>query len=180
MSELVLPFDLETDLERQICRDPEWVEGARWGIPRPGHPEGTVLLHIHEVLQNINRIATSPDERASLRLIALVHDTFKYQVDMTMPRSGPNHHAARARAFASRYISADIVLDIIELHDEAYNAWQMGGRKGRWAKAEARGAELLHRLGPNVDLYLRFFTADNLTGNKTPESVDWFRMLAGR
>ena len=35
-----LPFQLETDLEKQICADPTWQQGAMWGEPRPGHTEG--------------------------------------------------------------------------------------------------------------------------------------------
>ncbi len=50
-----LPFELETDLEKQIAADPEWQEGIDWGKPRTGHLEGPVKYHIADVLANIDR-----------------------------------------------------------------------------------------------------------------------------
>ena len=69
-----LPFELETDVERAIAADPEWQEGVEWGTARRGHPEGAVKHHIADVLANVEREATSPDERRRLRLAALLHD----------------------------------------------------------------------------------------------------------
>ncbi|MBW3593243.1 MAG: hypothetical protein KY396_06085 [Actinobacteria bacterium] len=56
---------------------------------------------------------------------------------------------------------------MIELHDEAYNAWGRGSRRGDWAGAERRARSLVERLGPSLGLYLRFYRADNATGTKT-------------
>ncbi len=172
--------ELETELERQICSDPEWLEGARWGKPRPGHQEGKVVIHIAQVLENIDREPRSQGDRAKLRLIALVHDTFKYKVNHARPRSGANHHAAIARRFAEGYISDPEVLEIIELHDEAYNSWGLGARKGRWDRANARAGRLIARLGPLLPLYLAFYRADNATPSKSSEPLAWFEELAGR
>ena len=47
----------ETDVERAIIADSAWLEGASWGDPRPGHPEGTVASHVADVLRNIDRVA---------------------------------------------------------------------------------------------------------------------------
>jgi hypothetical protein len=164
----------ETELERQITTDPEWIEGAAWGSPRPGHPEGKVATHIADVLQNVDRVARNPDEREKLRLIALVHDTFKHRVDPTRPRSGPNNHAVIARRFAERYISDTDVLDVIELHDEAFNAWAQGARGNDWDVARRRTERLVERLGPRLDLYRSFYRADNETGSKAQEPLLWF------
>ena len=114
-----LPFSTESDLEARIVADPAWQEGARWGEPRPGHPEGSVASHIAEVVTNVDRHAIDQDDRARLRLVALVHDTFKYQVDQSKPKSGDNHHAMLARRFAEGYVEDPELLDVIELHDEA-------------------------------------------------------------
>ena len=37
--------------------EPDWREGAAWGDPRPGHPEGSVQAHIEDVLANVDRVA---------------------------------------------------------------------------------------------------------------------------
>ena len=66
-----------------------------------------------------------------MRLIALTHDSFKHLVDRSKPRVGENHHGMIARRFTERYSDDHEVLEIIELHDEAFNAWAMGrGRLG--------------------------------------------------
>ncbi|MBW3593242.1 MAG: hypothetical protein KY396_06080 [Actinobacteria bacterium] len=94
----------ETELEARIVADPEWQEGAAWGTPRPGHPEGSVAAHVREVLANVDRVALDARDRERLRLVALVHDAFKHSVDRSTPRTGANHHATIARRFAERYI----------------------------------------------------------------------------
>ncbi len=169
-----MPFQAETPLEALICADPAWQDGAQWGEPRSGHPEGKVIYHIAEVLANVDRHATSPQERRDLRLIALIHDTFKYRVDRDKPKSGENHHAMIARRFAERFLGDRALLHIIELHDEAYNSWQVGARKGKWDVAEERASRLVARLGEALPLYVRFYRCDNETGSKSAESLRWF------
>ena len=174
MSETVFPFSLENDLERLVTADPQWREGVEWGRPRHGHPEGTVKAHIKAVLKNIDDFYATSPLRDRLRLIALIHDTFKYQVDVERPRTGENHHGVRARRFAERFISDLAVLEVIELHDEAFNAWQNGNQDGRWGRAEERVAKLIVRLGDELPLYLAFYRCDNSTDGKQPDCLDWF------
>lgn len=166
----------ETELEKRIISDPEFIEGAQYGKPRKGHPEGQVAYHIEEVLQNVDKFST-PDLREYLRLIALIHDTFKNKVDNNKPKAGMNHHAMIARKFAEKFIQIpEDVLDVIELHDEAYNAWQQGGRKGNWYKAEDRARLLLGKLKTDerIALYMLFYKCDNMTGDKEQDNYDWF------
>jgi hypothetical protein len=177
MSSLVVP---ENELERRIVADPEWRRGAAWGEPRPGHPEGGVEAHVADVLEQVDAVADGPEDRARLRLAALVHDTFKHQVDYSRPRSGPNHHAVLARRFAERYVEDPALLQAIELHDEAYNAWAKGERSGRWDLADARAHRLIETLGPQIGFYLRFYRADNATGTKSAEPLEWFEGLVDR
>jgi hypothetical protein len=171
----------ETDLERTICSDPEFIEGALWGKPRNGHPEGQVIYHIGDVLKNIGVLPKKDSHREALRLIAIIHDTFKYKVDTTKPKSGENHHAMIARRFAEKYISDTKILDVIELHDEAYNAYCKGSRYGQWDKAEKRANDLISRLTGNesIVLFLKFYMADNSTGDKESSDFDWFTNLCG-
>lgn len=158
--------------------DPRWRRGVAWGVPRPGHPEGAVAAHVAEVLGNLDRQRLAPEARRKLRLVAILHDACKAEVDRSRPPAGDNHHAVRARRFAEAYVDDPDVLELVELHDDAYNAWLAGHRRGRWERAEARGRALLERLGPRLELFLAFFRADNATGDKRPEPVHWFEGLA--
>jgi hypothetical protein len=177
VTEAQLPFNLENQLEQQIADDPDWREGVEWGRPRHGHPEGTIKAHIAAVLANVDDFYADSPFRNELRLIALVHDTFKYQVDMDRPRTGENHHAMRARRFAERFVDDQAVLMVIELHDAAFNAWQRGNRDGKWDKATARGKRLIERLGDTRSLYLAFYVCDNTTEGKEPHCLEWLSAL---
>ena len=80
----------------------------------------------------------------------------------------------RARRFAERHLADADLLDVIELHDDAYLAWRHGRRTGDWAGAERRARALLDRLGDRFGLFMRFYQADNETGGKTDEHRHWF------
>lgn len=174
-----MTFVCETDLERAIAADPDWIAGLEYGQPRRGHPEGAVKFHIPEVLRNVDRMAINPLDRANLRLVALIHDNFKYQVDRTRDRVGENHHGMLARRFAERYVNDEGVLTVIELHDEAFLSWKKAISNGRLAAGTARAERLIERLAPYglIPFYMRFFRADNETGDKIPDSVLWFEAL---
>jgi AcrR family transcriptional regulator len=179
---LMAPMEMLTEsvLEARIVGDQRWQAGAAWGSPRPGHPEGMVAVHIRTVLDNLDQVRLAADARRKLRLVALLHDTFKREVDRLRPRTGDNHHAAIARRFAERLTDDEDVLELIELHDEAYNAWAIGDRRGDWSAAEARAVRLIDRLSGRLDLYLAFYRADNAAGDKDPEPLRWFVRLAAR
>src|SRR5919197_3137901 len=102
---MAMPFDLETELERRIAAEPEWLEGIEWGDPRSGHPEGAVKYHIADVLENVDVEAASPDDRRRLRLAALVHDAFKYQApERSAPVGSEEHHGSLAARFLERFV----------------------------------------------------------------------------
>jgi hypothetical protein len=168
----------ETELERQLVSDGRWRTGSSWGVPRPGHPEGQVLVHIVEVLANLDKLGLEPDARAKLRIVALIHDTFKGEVNRSLPRVGANHHAAIARKFAEGFTDDLDVLEIVELHDEAYNSWRLGASKKEWGNAQTRATTLIERLGSRLPLYIAFYRADNAAGDKSPEQIPWFEGIA--
>lgn len=176
-------FELEahSDLEVAIMEDEAWQEGLFFGKPRYGHPEGKIIKHIYEVLENVenlqNRLTTQ--EYHDLRLITLIHDTFKHKVDTSMPAVGTNHHAYIARKFAEKYIAQPRILDIIELHDEAYHAWRELVCKQNPEKSETRLQNLLTRLGDNLQLFYKFFVCDTQTGDKNQNSLRWFEQKTG-
>src|SRR5947209_17286933 len=104
----------ETPLEERIVSNARWIAGASWGRPRPGHPEGQVRLHIAEVLSNLDRENLGQEARSKLRVVALVHDTFKAEVDPRLPRSGENHHGMIARRFVAAFTTDRDVLEMSE------------------------------------------------------------------
>ena len=166
----------ENGIETAIISNADFIKGASYGKIRSGHPEGQVIYHIEEVLGKIEKFYGDDEDRETLRLIAILHDTFKYKVDQTKPKSGENHHGMIARRFAEKYISNGDILSIIERHDEAYNAWQKGGRHGNWYEAERRANQLINGLLIEgcLDLYVKFYRCDNATGDKEQENYEWF------
>ena len=175
-SEIIDLLQPETDLERALLAHPEVQEGLDWGEPRYGHPEGKVLYHIPEVYQNIDRLwpAPPPDMRQQLRLIALLHDTFKFREDKSTPRDWSRHHGMLAKQFAEQFIADPVILDILELHDEAYYAWRLEVLNHEPSKAADRFQLLLDRVGHCLQIYYYFFKCDTATGDKTQAPVKWF------
>lgn len=84
-----------------------------------------------------------------------------------------------AKGFAQKYINDYGVCKIIELHDDAYNAWGKGARHGDWYQAERKANQLIQGLliGDYLDLYIKFYRCDNETGDKTQECFEWFNNL---
>ncbi len=173
ITEIVNLLQPESDLEHRIIQDQEWREGLFWGKPRWGHPEGAVLFHIQEVLGNIDKLSVQANTRAQLRIIAFIHDTFKHREHRGYPRDWNRHHAVLARQFAERYTDDKELLDVIELHDEAYYAWREGKHKKN-KESKARLEKLLNRLNGSRQLYYLFFKCDTQTGDKTQLPVSWF------
>lgn len=165
----------ETELEHKLLADPEFVKGLHWGKPRFGHPEGKVVFHIREVLDNVDKLDVDADTRRDLRLITFLHDTFKYQEDKTSrPRDWSKHHAVFARKFAEKYSLNSYLLDIIELHDEAYHCWRLAKLHSKPEDSKIRLNNLLQKVGDQLQLFYLFFKCDTQTGDKIQASVKWF------
>ena len=166
----------ETDLERFFMGLPEIQAGLLWGEPRYGHPEGKVLYHVVEVFRNIDGIIPplSIKARQTLRLITLLHDTFKYAEDKSYPRDWSKHHAKLARFFAEQYMTNKTELELIELHDEAYYCWRLEVLEDEPEQAALRLKLLLERLKGRLQLFYIFFKCDTATGDKTQAPVKWF------
>jgi hypothetical protein len=124
IGELVPGFAPASALERRLSTNPALLQGLAWNVHHPGHPESRVGVHVASILQGV--IATG-HRRADLRFIALVHDSFKHQVDPAAGYSGDNDHDVLAARFAKRFTRDRRLLDAIKLHDEAYWIWHNGG-----------------------------------------------------
>jgi hypothetical protein len=167
MTVLVPGFRPESALERRLVRDPKLRAGLAWGHPRAGHPEGSVGRHAASMLR---RIPSSHPRRRDLRLLALLHDAFKYRIDPTRRYAPDNDHAVLARRFAEHYISDPTILATLELHDEPYWQWRTGAHD-----------EALQRLlasVPDQSLFTAFVELDASAPGKDPAFLRWFRARA--
>ena len=171
-SELIAGFEPENDLERRVTAEPELLEGLAWGEPRASHPEGAVGTHVSHLLSTLDRRGETGERRAKLRFMALVHDSFKYQVRDRLPRAGENHHATRARRFAERFTDNEGILSAIQFHDRPYALWRKMRRRGR---LDERGFERMIRRIDDPELFLSFIELDGSTEGKRPEPITWFR-----
>ncbi len=165
----------ETELEQIILKNDTFRKGLLWGKPRFGHPEGQVALHIREVLDNVDKLNISAEDRNRLRLITFAHDTFKYKEDKTShPRDWSKHHGVLARKFMEAYTKDDSILEILELHDEAYYCWRLEYIYRRKEDGQERLSTLLARLKNYLQLYYLFFKCDTRTGDKNQAPLKWF------
>lgn len=169
--EAVHKINPQNEFERFALSHPTWLEGAKFGKPRKGHPEGQIIYHILEVLGNVKEMHKDDPE---LRLLALLHDTFKHQVDPGQSKYGENHHGKYARNFAEQIIQDKEFLDILQKHDDAYNFYCLAKNDGNWDQAEERAKELIRSFPTKHRLYLNFYECDCKTGTKNHAPFEWF------
>ena len=165
----------ETDTEKKLLDDEKFVEGLHWGVPRFGHPEGKVLFHIREVLNNIDRCDVTDEERRKLRLVAFVHDTFKFQECKTAgpSRDWSKHHAALAENYIKQFTTEEDIITITALHDEAFYAWKLTELENNNEAGDRRLNNLLAKTKGFEQLYYTFFVCDTTTGDKNLRPIDW-------
>ena len=175
--ELIPGFEPETELERDLAGAAEVLDGLAWGRPRSGHPEGSVGVHVADLLRTIDEWGFEGQRRAELRLLALVHDSLKNRVNYLRPRRGENHHAMRARRVAERFIEDERLLVTIELHDRPYSLWRKMRRRRRLD--ESAFDRMMRRI-PDTELFLDFIELDGSTEGKRAEPIRWFREELGR
>jgi hypothetical protein len=155
----------ETEIERALLADQRLRAGLEWGAPRPGHPEGRVADHVAAILA---AIAADDPLRNDLRLLALVHDSFKAEVRRHERWSPDNDHATLARRFAARYTADERVLATLELHDEPYWIWRHSDTPEQTLQT------LLERL-PDLELFAHFVELDATNEGKDLTFLWWFR-----
>lgn len=171
LHEVVKP---ETALEAYLLERPEVILGMAWGTPRFGHPEGAVWRHVMEVLANIEKLRDLAEaDRRDLRIVALVHDTFKYAENKVEPRDWTQHHGILARRFISQFIDTRRVVDLVEWHDEAYYCWRLDALHHRPNRSRQRLDRLIAHFGDEMDFYYRFFVCDTKTGDKNMAPLQW-------
>lgn len=174
LSELSNILQPETPLEAAFLKDEDYRRGLLWGLPRYGHPEGTIWRHILEVNANIDALPVDAETRRKLRIVSFVHDTFKNVEHRGNPRDYSRHHSVYARKFLERYVDDELLLNVVELHDEAYYCWRLAHLYGKVEKCHRRLQRLRERVGAYWQLYYLFFKCDTCTGDKNPAPLLWF------
>ncbi len=130
-----------------------------------------------DLLNTIEQWGETGTRRDELRLLALLHDALKFQVNHARRRTGENHHAMRARRFGELYLDDERLLAALELHDRPYGIWRKLRRTGRFD--QARFDDMLERI-PDLELFERFVELDSSTDGKHPEPLEWFRSELSR
>lgn len=164
----------ETPFEERLLTLPEIRRGLKWGQPRFGHPEGKVGLHVRDVLDNLDRMELCPDTRPMLRIVAIVHDAFKWQEPRTVPRNWNLHHGRLARQFLKTLLDDPLLLDLVEWHDEGWYIWRYFFVEEKPWVAQHRLDALIRRFGAQIQTYYLFFKADTCTGDKLRSPLEWF------
>ena len=103
-----------------------------------------------------------------------MHDTFKHIEDRSTPRDYTKHHSVYARNFLQNYIDDELLLNLVETHDDAYYAWRLMHLYNRPKDATKRIAAVRQSVGDYWQLFYLFFKCDTSTGDKNPAPLVWF------
>lgn len=161
---------------QRIIADPRYERHVAWGVPRPGHPEGTIRAHIADLERNLETLRgrLSEEEWWRLRLLAHTHDTLKPEAREGAPIGHSNNHATLGAAFLAEFIDDPDLIEMARLHDEPYALWRRV-KAGRGVD-EAR-LELLLARRWDWELFAAFLLIDGLTEGKSRTPLRWFLHL---
>lgn len=164
-----------------IQNDARYIEGITYGMPRPGHDEGSVANHIAELDATVEKLRPilSDDEYWKLRLLVHVHDTFKlegkrrtgHQVSLLDEDS----HASIGARFMKEITGDHELTAIVQFHDEGFALYQKfqkgkGFDRKRLCKNVIDNDEI-----KDMTLYLLFTVVDGFTVSKMKDrSPRWF------
>jgi len=166
---------VQTDFEDMLLNLPNVQQGLHYSVEdQKGHPEKIVGFHVMEVLDNINSLALNHEIYLKLRIVALIHDTFKHEEAQTKKAGKRIHHGIIAKDFLKNYLSDHVVLNLIAKHDEPFYAWQDAVRYKNPSKAKIRLEKLEEIFQDDLELLYLFYRCDTMTGNKTLEPLSWF------
>lgn len=175
---LVAADTLQMVLHR-IQADPRYVEGLTYGVPRPGHDEGSVVNHIAKLERTVDKLAPmlSAEEYYKMLILVHVHDAFKLEGKR---RTGhrvsllhPDSHASLAARFLAKYVNDLSLVSIVQYHDEGFALWQKFQKQG--CLDEKRLQEHVLSKIMDMNLYLLFTVVDSFTESKMKtHSPRWF------
>ena len=155
-----------------IVDDDRYRTLVEWGSPRPGHPEGTIRAHIEDLEANLAAIEAplTPLQRARIRLLIHVHDTFKSRAAAGVAIDHPRSHASLARAYLLEFLEDEELATMVQWHDLPYALWRKWRRTGRIDE------DRLQRLDAIDDwtTFTAFLVVDGCTAGKDRSPLRWF------
>lgn len=159
------------DILNKLRELPLYQQNLQWGLPRRGHPEGSLANHIADLEANLKKLEPllQPGEAERLRLLIHVHDICKPEAWVGVDSEDPHNHALMARRLLEPLCADRVLLNITQYHDDGYILYQY------YRRSEAMRARLLKLLMAvqDVELFLLFFLIDSCTVGKQREPVDW-------
>jgi hypothetical protein len=163
-----------------IVSDPRYQKNLGCGDARPGHPEGTVRMHIAEIEPNLEtlRPRLSDDDYWKLKLLIHTHDSFKAESVPGVAITDPKSHASLARQFLAEFCDDPDLLAMVQYHDEPFALWRQFEAKGKYH--QDRLAALLKNIA-DWNLFLAFNLIDGCTEGKSREPLNWLvKELSGK
>lgn len=163
---------------QQLRELPLYQENIRWGLPRRGHPEGSLANHIADLEGNLQKIKhlLLPGEEERLRLLIHVHDICKPEAWVGVDSDDPHNHALLARRLLEPLCADPVMLNITQYHDDGYILFQYYRRS---QALRPRLNKLLQAV-QEVELFLLFFLIDSCTVGKHRDPVDWFLLTVAQ
>jgi hypothetical protein len=157
----------------RLVQDRRYRDNLDWGVPRPGHPEGSIRAHIADLERNLDalRPRLSGEDYWKLKLLIHTHDTFKGVAEPDVPIASPNSHASLARAFLSDYCADPDLLAMVQNHDVPFAMYKHFKRKRHLDKARL---EALFKAIEDWNLFTAFLIIDGNTAGKSPDPLLWF------
>ena len=162
------------EIVEQILKDPRYLENIERGVPRAGHPEGSVKNHIRELEQNLEDLRSrgiNEYQYWRLQFLIHVHDSFKKEAVPDVAILDPRSHATLAREYASQFTSDIDLLNMIQFHDENYALWKQYHATGSY---DGQRFEKLLGAITDWDLFLMFLIIDGNTKGKERSKLIWF------
>lgn len=170
-----------------IRSSPQWLRAADWGVPRSGHPEGTIRRHVEEQLVPfIDLYFRDLPDYWNLVALAYLHDIGKPAVDYRGGRLHGEPHSVLSARIAEELCAPPWLVRVILVNDRTFSYWRkLRDRRRRWVASRwtaARRAAFVKEFSADsvdLDLLVRFHRADN-GYRRAPvleESVDpvfWF------
>ncbi len=162
---------MDTDSEllvERIIKSEEWSTARNWGVPRPGHPEGTIGKHVLEqVLPFIDQYYENLPDYWNLVALAYLHDIGKPLTRYENGQLVGDSHSIISARIASNLGAGERLKQVIISNDRPYSYWQQLTKgdefdQARWTEQRRQRFVGEFRRGDlDVCLLVLFHRADN-------------------